>query len=109
MASFERYTANSVTTASTVHTSNASDASQADILIGFSIANTHASSTATVDAYINLNGGNDIHLVKGAQIPAGGAIEVIQGKIVLDNNDAVKVSSDVAVDCWLSVLDNASA
>ena len=108
MASFERYTKNDVTSVQTVHTSNASDAAQADILIGFSIANTHASSTATVDAYIN-DGSNDIYLAKGAQIPAGGAIEVIQGKIVIDNNDAVKVSSDVAVDCWLSVLDNASA
>ena len=78
-----------------------------DIVIGFSIANA-GSSTATVNAYVN-DGTNDIHLAKSAKIPVGGAIEIIQGKLVLDNNDNVYVSSDVAVDVWLSVLDNASA
>ena len=43
-------------------------------------------------------------------IPQSGAVEVIQGKIVLDNTDVVKVKvSSGQVDVWLSVLDNASA
>lgn len=107
MATFNRYTSNDVTSAASIHQSNASSATEADICIGFSIANA-GSSTATVNAYVN-DGTNDIHLAKNAKIPVGGAIEIIQGKLVLDNNDNVFVSSDVAVDVWLSVLDNASA
>lgn len=107
MATFNRYTSNGVTTATSIHQSNASDASQADIIIGFSIANAHTA-TVTVDAYVH-DGTNNIYLCKQATIPVGGAIEVINGKIVLDNNDNVYVTSDNAVDVWLSVLDNASA
>ena len=112
MASFERYTKNNVTDAQIIHTSDASDAAQADIVIGFSIANKHSSWTATVDAYITVGSATpdeDIYLVTGLKIPAGGASEIIQGKIVLDNEDVVKVKSDVAVDVWLSVLDSATA
>jgi len=106
MATFERYVSNDVTTAANIHTSNASDAALADIIIGFSIANTHATSTATANAYVTV-GSDDLYLAKGVRIPAGGAVEILQGKIILDNTDIVKVSSDIAVDVWLSVLDNA--
>ena len=99
---------NNVTDVQIIHTSDASVAAQADIVIGFSIANTHSSWTATVDAYITTSS-EDIYLVTGLKIPAGGASEIIQGKIVLDNLDVVKVKSDVAVDVWLSVLDSATA
>ena len=38
MASFERYHASNITSVQTIHTSNASDAAQADILIGMTIS-----------------------------------------------------------------------
>lgn len=112
MASFERYYATGITEltgATTVHTSNASDASQADIVIGMTISNT-GSVTASVSAYISGAGSTDVYLAKEISIPQSGSVEIIQGKIVLDNNDVVKLKTHSGqVDVWLSVLDNASA
>ena len=112
MASFERYYATGITEltgATIVHTSNASDASQADIVIGMTISNT-GSVTASVSAYISGAGSTDVYLVKEISIPQSGSVEIIQGKIVLDNNDVVKLKTHSGqVDVWLSVLDNASA
>ena len=109
MASFERYYSTGITSATTIHTSNASDSAQADIIIGMTISNT-GMSNATVSAYISGAGATDVHLCKDVLIPKSGSIEVIQGKIVLDNTDVVKVETSTSqVDCWLSVLDNASA
>ena len=109
MASFERYTATGVgSVATTVHTSDASDAAQADIVIGLSISNSGLTA-ATASAYIT-SGSSDVHLARDIVIPSGGAVEVIQGKVVLDNGDIVKVKASAGqVDVWLSVLDNASA
>ena len=113
MASFERYYSTGITEltagATTVHTSDASDAAQADIIIGLTISNT-GTSTATASAFISGAGSTDIYLGKDMSIPQSGAVEVIQGKIVLDNTDVVKVKvSSGQVDVWLSVLDYASA
>tara|TARA_R100001082_G_scaffold3121_1_gene2625 strand:+ start:574 stop:906 length:333 start_codon:yes stop_codon:yes gene_type:complete len=110
MASFERYYSSGIgTTPTTIHTSNASDSAQADILIGMTISNT-GMSEATASAYITGAGATDVYLCKNVAIPKSGSIEVILGKVVLDNTDVVKVvSSTSQVDVWLSVLDNASA
>ena len=109
MASFERYHASNITSVQTIHTSNASDAAQADILIGMTMSNTGLSN-ASVSAYITAGSDGDRYLAKDISIPKSGSVEVIQGKVVLDNNDVVKVKSTGSqVDCWLSVLDNASA
>ena len=112
MASFERYYSTGITQltgATTVHTSNASDATQADIVIGMTISNT-GSSTASVSAYVSGAGSTDVYLGKEISIPQSGSIEIIKGKVVLNNNDVVKVKAHSGqVDVWLSILDNASA
>ncbi len=110
MASFERYYSSGVTSAeTTIHTSNASDAAQADIVIGMTISNSGLSE-ATASAYISGAGATDVYLARDVVIPKSGSVEVVQGKIVLDNTDIVKVKASAGqVDVWLSVLDNAAA
>ena len=103
---FRRYTSNNVgTSPATVLTANSYDT-----VIGISVANVTASSIA-VDVYIN-DGSNDIYLVKGAPIPSGSALQVIDGgaRFVLQNNDALKVVSDTAssLDVWVSTVDDIS-
>ena len=112
MASFSRTPSNTITSETDVFTCSSSSTTEADIVIGLSIANA-GTATATVTARITdaasptpaLKG----HLVKSVKIPAGGSIELIQGKVVLDDGDIVRVTSDVAVDVWLSTLNGASA
>jgi len=103
---FRRYTSNNVgTSPATVYT-----ADSFDTVIGISVANVTAGSIA-VDVYIN-NGSDDIYLVKGAPIPSGSALQVIDGgaRFVLQNNDALKVVSDTAssADVWVSAVDDIS-
>src|SRR5210317_1993501 len=103
---FRRYTFNNVgTSAETVYT-----ADSYDTVIGISVANVTASSIA-VDVFIN-DGTNDIYLVKGAPIPSGSALQVIDGgaRFVMQNNDVLKVQSDTAssVDVWVSAVDDIS-
>jgi len=108
MASFVRYSGNDKTTAATIHTSDAVSGTNADILVGCNIANVGAG-TATVNLYITTTGSADIYLLKAVKIPVGASIEAIQGKVILENGDVLKVSSDIAVDVWASVLDSATA
>ena len=110
MASFERYYSSGISGAeTTIHTSNASDAAHADIVIGMTISNSGLTN-ATASAYISGAGTSDVYLARDLSIPKSGSVEVIQGKVVLDNTDVVKVKASTGqVDCWLSVLDNASA
>ena len=103
---FRRYTFNNVgTSAETVYT-----ADSYDTVIGISVANVTASSIA-VDVFIN-DGTNDIYLVKGAPIPSGSALQVIDGgaRFVMQNNDVLKVQSDTAssADVWVSAVDDIS-
>ena len=103
---FRRYTFNNVgTSPETVYT-----ADSYDTVIGISVANVTAS-TIAVDVFIN-DGANDIYLVKGAPIPSGSALQVIDGgaRFVLQNNDALKVVSDTnsSADVWVSAVDDIS-
>jgi len=100
---FERNTSNAVgTSAATLRTANSDDA-----IVGITIANVHTSQI-TVEVYIN-DGSNDIHIVKDAPIPVGGALQVLDGgaKIVMVSGDALKVKSNTAssADVWVSVVD----
>jgi hypothetical protein len=58
------------------------------------------------------SGGNDIHIVKDAPIPAGSSLQVLDGgaKIVMESGDALKVKSNTAssADVWVSVVDTIS-
>jgi flagella basal body P-ring formation protein FlgA len=96
---FKNYTSSGVGTSSaTVYTVPALTSS---VTIGLNIANV-ASAIIAVDVQIN-----GVYLVKAAPIPAGSALSVLDGKIVLEAGDVVEVTSDTAssADVILSVLE----
>ncbi len=71
------------------------------VMIGCNIANV-SSSTINVDVLIK-----GIHLVKNVIIPAGSAISVLDGKVILEASDTVFVESSAAAsaDVIVSVLE----
>ena len=83
---------------------SASDGSKAVIMIGCMVSNIL---TTSVDVTVTVkNSSNTTHLVKNVTVPAGDAVEVVQGKIVLNYGDDVGVSatSASAVDVVASML-----
>jgi len=83
---------------------SASDGSKAVIMIGCMVSNIL---TTSVDVTVTVkNSSNETHLVKNVTVPAGDAVEVVQGKIVLNYGDDVGVSatSASAVDVVASML-----
>ena len=103
---FERNIARNVgTSASTLRTANSDDA-----LVGINVANT-TTSQINVDVFIN-DGSIDYYIVKTAPIPAGSALQLLDGgaKIVMQSSDVLKVQSDTAssADVWVSVVDSIS-
>jgi len=104
---FRRYTSNDVGTgAATLFTANSYDT-----VVGISVANVTASAV-NASVYIN-DGSNDIYLIKDAPIPAGSALQVLDGgaKFVVQSGDALKVISDTAssLDVWVSTVDDISS
>ena len=104
---FERNIARNVgTSAVTMHTANSDDA-----LIGINIANV-TTTQILMDVFIN-DGSNDYYIIKDAPIPVGSALQVLDGgaKVVMQNNDVLKVQSDTAssADVWVSVVDTISS
>jgi hypothetical protein len=104
---FERNIARNVGTgAVTMRTANSDDA-----LIGINIANV-TTSQINMDVFIN-DGSNDYYIVKDAPIPAGSALQVLDGgaKVVMQASDILKVQSDTAssADVWVSVVDTISS
>jgi hypothetical protein len=100
---FTRYKQRLVgTSAVTLFTANSNDT-----IVGISVANV-TGSAVNADVFIN-DGTNDFYLVKSAPIPAGSALQVLDGgaKVVVQNNDILKVKSDTAssLDVWISTVD----
>jgi|APSaa5957512535_1039671.scaffolds.fasta_scaffold72903_2 UDP-3-O-acyl-N-acetylglucosamine deacetylase len=103
---FKRYTSNSVgTTATTVYT--VSSPVTASVMIGGVISNVGVSTinatvtvTDTSSVIINLIG-------EDTPIPSGTALSFIDGKVVLQVGDIIKVKSDTAssLDVHLSVME----
>jgi len=83
------------------------DDGKAQIVIGIMVSNRLTVSTNVTVAI--RNGGTVTYLCKGLAIPAGDAVEIVQGKIVMEAGDEVEVSASAAsaVDCIVSVLKNA--
>tara|TARA_R110000823_G_scaffold307763_1_gene431105 strand:- start:450 stop:776 length:327 start_codon:yes stop_codon:yes gene_type:complete len=79
------------TSAVTVFTSNSDDT-----IVGIRCANI-AAAAITVDVYIR-NSSANYYLIKGAPIPIGSALELIDGgsKIILQSGDALTVLSNTA-------------
>jgi len=96
---FKNYTSASVGT-SPVTTYTVPSATVA-VTIGLTIANTTASQI-TVDVQAA-----GVYVVKGAPIPSGSALSVLDGKIILEAADTVVVTSSAATsaDVILSVLE----
>tara|TARA_R100000322_G_C5387886_1_gene177840 strand:- start:50 stop:382 length:333 start_codon:yes stop_codon:yes gene_type:complete len=102
---FERNIARNVGTSEVVlRTANSDDA-----LIGINVANV-TTSQITIEIYITGTGGtDDFYIVKNAPIPAGSALQVLDGgaKIVMVSGDILNVKSNTAssADVWVSVVD----
>lgn len=103
---FKSYKQQDITTVETL-----TPAAYPATVIGLTVANTHASSTATVHVYVT---GNALttYLIKNAKIPPGTSLAPIGGieKLVLVDNgggadDIINIVSDVAVDAIMSTLE----
>ena len=110
MATFNRYTKSIVADESTAANQKVVEHGSTDIYIGINICNKSTTNTATVD--VELWGGTNntaaLLIAKGVKIPVGGSVEIIQGKIVAENNDDLLVKPvDAAVDVFASILKNA--
>ena len=96
---FKNYTSSSVgTTPATTYTVPSATTA---VTIGLNIANV-TSSQIIVDVQCA-----GVYVVKDAPIPAGSALSVLDGKIILEATDTVVVTSDTAssADVILSVLE----
>ncbi len=88
---FKNYTAASIgSTPTTVYTVASATTS---ILIGVNLAN-RTSSQITVSAQLGTT-----YIVKDAPIPSGGALSVLEGKIIAEATDTIVVTSDTASSC----------
>ena len=96
---FNNYTSNAVGTSPvTVHTVATG---QEAVVIGLNLANV-SGSQITVDVQIA-----GAYVIKGAPIPAGSALSVLDGKIIMEAADTCVVTSNTAASCdvILSVLE----
>jgi hypothetical protein len=96
---FKNYTSASVGTSPV--TTYTVPASTTSVMIGCNLSNT-SSAQITVDVQAA-----GIYIVKGAPIPAGSALSVLDGKIILETTDTVVVTSSAATsaDVIVSVLE----
>ena len=85
-----------------------------DTIVGIHLAN-KTDNLINVDVYILNNNATDIaanrhYLVKSAPIPAGGALQLIDGgaKVVVQNLDRLWIASDTtdSLSAWVSVVEN---
>lgn len=88
---FKNYTSASVGTGAT--TTYTVPASTTSVMIGCNLAN-KTGSQITVDVQVA-----GVYLVKGVPIPAGSALSVLDGKVILETTDTVIVTSSAATSC----------
>ena len=96
---FKNYTGASIgTSPSTVYTVPASTVA---VIIGLNLANRTASSV-TVDVQLG-----STYIVKGAPVPTGSALSVLDGKIIAETTETIVVTSETAssIDAIVSVLE----
>ena len=103
---FRRYINRNIgTPATTIFT-----ADSYDTIVGVNISNT-TGSAVNASVYIT-NTSLDYYLIKNAPIPAGSALQVIDGgaKIIVQSGDALKIVSDTAtsLDTVVSTVDDIS-
>lgn len=107
MAKFVNFKATLTTSLATVGTIPNPTTDKAHVVIGLNVANTDATNVSTVDVTIN-NSSVNTYIAKGVQIPVGGNIDLVDGKIVLATGDQIhaKYATGTA-DLILSVLQDA--
>ena len=88
---FKNYTSASVGTGAT--TTYTVPSATTAVMIGCNLANTSASQVK-VDVQVA-----GVYLAKSVPIPAGSALSVLDGKIILETTDTVVVTSDTASSC----------
>lgn len=94
------------TSAATVYTVPSSTTT---VTVGLTIANRTASQIL-IDAYITSSedgSATDAYIVKSAPVPSGSSLSVLDGKMVLQATDVVKVLSNTAssADAILSIME----
>ena len=99
------------TTLTTVYTVPTSPVTTT-IIIGCLLTNIHASAQVKANVQIvtaSSSGENadDVYLIKNVPIPHGSSLEIVEGKIVMEQGDQLKIESDTAasIDCAVSVLE----
>jgi len=96
---FKNYTSSGIgTSPSTVYTVAGSTTA---IIIGLNLANTSASAI-TASAQLG-----STYIVKDAPIPSGGALSVLEGKIIAEAADTIVITSNTlnSLDAIVSVLE----
>lgn len=96
---FKNYTSASVgTSPTTVYTVPSSTTA---VVIGCNVAN-RTGSQILVDVQLN-----STYIVKGAPVPSGSALSILDGKIIAETTETIVVTSDTATsaDVILSVLE----
>ena len=71
-------------------------ASETITLIGVTIANIHASTASWVTANVVRSGGVDSELAHAVSIPINDSLDLLQGKVVLNANDALWLDAENA-------------
>jgi hypothetical protein len=64
-------------------------------LIGVTIANIHASAGSWVTVDIVRSGGVDSELAHEIEIPVNDSLDILQGKVVLNANDALWLDAEI--------------
>jgi hypothetical protein len=118
---FKRKTMADVVTTALPNTSNANSdlytvpVNCDTVIIGLLLTNkSGASVVADVMIEVQSGQGENVYLIKGAQVPVGSALEVISGKVVVANTagsgvgDTLQVRCDVgsSLDATVSILEN---
>ena len=107
---FKLKTKSGVTRARTIYTVPSTTPDTTTILIGLTLANVHATANAEVSVQIttaSTSGENADNpwIVKSIPLPVKSTIELIEGKVVMNEGDAIAVTSDQTVDVALSILE----
>ena len=88
---FKNYTSASVGTGAT--TTYTVPSATTSVMIGCNLANR---TTSQIKVDVQAAGA---YVIKGAPIPSGSALSVLDGKIILETTDTVIVTSDTASSC----------
>jgi hypothetical protein len=88
---FKNYTSASVGTGAT--TTYTVPSATTSVMIGCNLSNRTASQ---INVDVQVAG---VYLIKGAPVPSGSALSVLDGKIILETTDTVVVTSDTASSC----------